>query len=88
MADVTAIDSFNQMKHNEKGTTHHQEEHHEGRLEVESEESNTDLEKHASPGTDYDLSHVQTEEGEYVVTAKTWVVVVVSYQSSVTALYS
>jgi hypothetical protein len=52
------------------------------------EESNHDIEKHASQEVDNDLSHTQTEDGEYVVTAKTWAVVVVRYPSSIMALDS
>lgn len=62
-----------------KATTHQQDEHHEVRPDVGSDESNLDLEKHASNevGSNY-LSQTESEEGDYFVTAKTWAVVVVS----------
>lgn len=56
---------------------HFQDEHHEILPVKENEESNDDLEKHASHKDGNDLSRVGTEDGEYVVTAKTWLVVVV-----------
>lgn len=61
------------------GTTPPQDEHYELRPEAGSEGSNTDLEKDASPERDSNLSQMPTEDREeYVVTAKTWAVVVVS----------
>jgi hypothetical protein len=84
-ATATATDTFHQIKGMEKVTTHPQNEHHEVRPEADSEESNHDLEKHASG---YDLSEISTEDGENVVTVKTWAVVVVRYPSSVTTLCS
>ena len=84
MADVTATDNFHQMKRNEEGRT----EHHELRPAAESEESDHDLQKHASHEAGHYLSHIETEDGENVVTAKTWLVVVVRYPCSIKASYS
>lgn len=77
MVDMTTTGTFNQNKPLEKGSASHQNEHLEVRPQAADEESNTDLEKHASRPAGYDLPHIQTDDVEYVVTAKTWAVVVV-----------
>ena len=68
MADVTATDVLHQMKQTEKGD---QDEHREA---LPAAQNGNDLEKHASHGAGYDLSHLPMDDGEYVVTAKTWAV--------------
>ena len=88
MTHVTATDTFHQMKRDEeeKGTTHHQDEQIEVRPEAATSEETKlhDLEKNGrSHEAAYDLvSHVQTDDGESYVTAKTWAVVVVRYYPS------
>jgi hypothetical protein len=55
--------------------------HNEHQVETPSNSSNNsaqdDLEKHASHGAGYDMSGIPVADGEYVVTAKTWAVVIV-----------
>ncbi len=70
------MDTLHAMKHDQKGTKHvHNENQVEGSHSSDSEK--TDLEKHASHGAGYDLSGLPVEDGEYIVTAKTWAVVMV-----------
>lgn len=78
MADIQALDILHDMKHTEKGSKHVHNEH---QIEKSSNSSNSaqdDLEKHPSHGAGYDLSEIPVADGEYVVTAKTWLVVIVS----------
>jgi hypothetical protein len=100
--DVTATDASNRMKrrdtHHQVGPeTDSMESNHD--LEKDGsheanygpshiEESNYDIENNASYEMDNGLSYIQTEGGDYVVTAKTWAVVVVRYPSSLMALDS
>ena len=75
MADIQALDILHDMKHSEKGTKHV---HNENQLDRNSSNSaQDDLEKHASHGAGYDMSSIPVADGEYVVTAKTWAVVIV-----------
>ena len=77
MADITATDVLHQMKNTQKGTHHHHNEHGGTAGSSDSNSVKTDLEKHASHGAGYDMSGIPVEDGEYVVTAKTWAVVIV-----------
>lgn len=81
MANQTATDNLSQTRWKESGS-HHHEEHYEVHREAESEASNYDLEKHALDEANHDLTHVSLEDEEYVVTAKTWTVVIVHHPSS------
>ncbi len=73
MADIRAIGTLHTMKHSEKGTTHAHVEHDNNN----SDSALTDLEKTASHGVGYDMDGIAMDNGEYVVTAKTWAVVMV-----------
>lgn len=75
-----AIDLEHSMKHTRAGVIHSQHEHasEHGKLGNNLSSSGEDLEKHASHGAGYDTSHIPKVDGDYVVTAKTWAVVVVS----------
>jgi hypothetical protein len=78
MSGMTASgNAFDQMKPDEKGTTHHHDEQVDIHPEAVSEEMDRDPEKHTSNGAGYDLSHIRTEDEESYVTVKTWAVVVV-----------
>ncbi|KAI1620443.1 fungal trichothecene efflux pump [Exophiala viscosa] len=75
MADIRAMDLEHSMKHTAVGTKHS---HHENANELGNNNlpsSAEDLEKHPSHGAGYDMSHLPMEDGEYIVTAKTWAVV-------------
>ena len=78
------MDTLHAMKHDAKGTKHTD---HENRLDgsYSSDSDKTDLEKHVSHGAGYDMSGLPVENGEYVVTAKTWAVVIVSQGSIVSS---
>ena len=80
MADIPSSDILHDMKQTQKDTTHHETIPHEGSSNADSnEKSGNDIEKTASHGAGYELSHLPVDEhGEYVVTMKTWAVVVVS----------
>lgn len=74
MADIAATDVLHDMKQTQK----HGGQHHEHSPNTNgSEDSQRDMEKTASHGAGYDLSHIPMDDGEYRVTAKTWAVVVV-----------
>jgi hypothetical protein len=68
------------MKETEKNTHHDDSAHYENSSTPDSNgKSKDDIEKTASHGAGYDLSHLPIDEhGEYKVTMKTWAVVVVS----------
>ena len=80
MADIPSSDILHDMKQTQKDTAHHETVPHEGSSNADSnEKSGKDIEKTASHGAGYELSHLPIDEhGEYVVTMKTWAVVVVS----------
>ncbi len=76
MADITATDILHDMKGSKKSALHR--EHHDVSSNASNhEKSQQDIERTASHGAGYDLSNIPIEDGEYVVTAKTWAVVVV-----------
>ena len=78
MTSMTASGiTFDQMKRDEKGITHHHDEQIDVHPEAASKEMNRDLEKHTANGAGYDPSHIGTEDEESYVTVKTWAVVVV-----------
>jgi len=82
MADIRAMDLEHSMKHTVAGTKHS---HHENASELGNRSGNLpssaeDLEKHPSHGAGYDMSHLPVEDGEYVVTPKTWAVVAVGFR--------
>lgn len=79
MADIPSTDVLYDMKHSQKATTDTDTAHHEDASNASSnEKSEHDIEKTASHGVGYGLSHLPVgEHGEYVVTMKTWAVVVV-----------
>lgn len=79
MADITAADTLHEMKAANRGAHHHEDREH---RDVDSnsssnDKSQRDIEKTASHGAGYDLDNIPMQDGEYVVTAKTWAVVVV-----------
>lgn len=80
MADIPSTDILHDMKKSEKQNPDNDTAHHEGSSSVDSnEKSQKDVERTASHGAGYELSHLPIDEhGEYVVTMKTWAVVVVS----------
>ncbi len=71
--DIRALDTLHTMKQTEKGTVHAHVEHD----KINSDSSLTDMEKTASHGAGYDMDGIAMDNGEYVVTAKTWAVVMV-----------
>ena len=78
MTSMTASGiTFDQMKRDEKGITHHHDKQIDHYPKATSEEMKRDAEKHASNGVGHDLSRVRTEDEESYVTVKTWAVVVV-----------
>jgi hypothetical protein len=80
MADIPSSDFLHDMKETEK--THHEGgNHHEASSTTDSNgKSQKDIEKTAPNDADWQLSHLPVDEhGEYVVTMKTWAVVVVSF---------
>ena len=80
MTDIPSTDVLHDMKETEKKAQHNGTTHHEGTSSPDSnEKSQKDVERIASHGAGYELSHLPVDEhGEYVVTMKTWAVVVVS----------
>ncbi len=82
MADITSNNVLHNMKETEKHGHHdHHDEgaHFENGSSRDSNGNGKDIEKTASHGAGYDLSHQPLDEhGEYKVTMKTWAVVVVS----------
>ena len=80
MAEIPAADLLHDMKQTQKGNTHHEAVHHENASSADStEKQEKDIERTASHGAGYELSHLPLDEhGEYRVTLKTWAVVVVS----------
>lgn len=81
MADLPAADILHDMRESEKRTELGQSTHRE---DTESPDSNEktykDVERTASHGQGYELSHLPIDEhGEYVVTMKTWMVIIVSW---------
>jgi hypothetical protein len=79
MADIPSTDVLHDMKETVKKTQHNDTTHHEGSSSLDSNEKpQKDVERTASHGAGYELSHLPVDEhGEYVVTMKTWAVVVV-----------
>ena len=75
MADISAADILHDMKQGDKATNGTGTAHHEN---VPNEKSVQDIERTASHGAGYELNLPVDEHGEYVVTMKTWAVVVVS----------
>lgn len=80
MADIPSADVLHDMKDSEKQRHHENSNHHENNSNTDSNErSQKDVEKTAANNPDWQLSHLDVDEhGEYVVTMKTWAVVVVS----------
>lgn len=72
MADIRTIDTLHTMKQTEKGGHAHIEKEHSN-----SDSSLVDMEKTASHGAGYDMDGIPMTDDEYVVTAKTWAVVIV-----------
>lgn len=73
------------MKQTEKSDTHRETtSHYENPSNMEgNEKSPKDIERTASHGAGYELSHLPVDEhGEYMVTLKTWAVVVVRFATS------
>lgn len=58
--------------------------HREYYPEAQSSTGSDDLEKRASNEGEHNLSHSRTEDQEYIVTPKTWAVVVVSRPTAAT----
>ena len=79
MADIPSNDVLHDMKETEKNTHHEGSNHHEANSTTDSNgKSQKDIEKTAADA-DWQLAHLPVDEhGEYVVTMKTWAVVVVS----------
>ena len=78
MADIPSTDVLHNMKETKKGH-HDNSAHYENSSNTDSNGVSKDIEKTASHGAGYDLSHLPIgEDGEYKVTMKTWAVVVVS----------
>ena len=78
MADIPSTGVLHNMKETEKNTHHDENAHYENSSDGNGK-SKDDIEKTASHGAGYDLSHLPVDEhGEYKVTMKTWAVVVVS----------
>ena len=80
MADIPSNDVLHDMKESAQKTQHNDATHREGNSSLDSNEKPAkDVERTASHGAGYELSHLPVDEhGEYVVTMKTWAVVVVS----------
>lgn len=79
MADIPAANILHEMKETEKNAHDEKSSHHEVASTNGNEKSEKDIERTASHGAGYDLSHLPVDDdGEYVVTMKTWAVVVVS----------
>lgn len=75
MATNKATDVVHQLK----PAAHNQDEHHELRPAADFDHPNRDLEKLSSGEVTNDFSRVATEDQEYFVTAKTWLVVWVRF---------
>ena len=81
MADIPSRNALHNLKDTEKATYHEGGTAHGGTSSPDSnEKSQKDIERTAPHGAGYELSHLPIDEhGEYVVTMKTWAVVVVSH---------
>lgn len=78
MADVAALHGTMKTKRKDEDFKYHQGEHHEV---LPAEAPTHDFEKHDPERADHALNQSRTDDTEYVVTAKTWAVVVVSFSS-------
>jgi hypothetical protein len=81
MADIPSNDVLHDMKEIAKNMHHEGSNYYEANSPTDSnDKSQEDIEKTAPNGADWQLSHLPVDErGEYVVTMKTWAVVVVSF---------
>lgn len=74
---MTATHGIDQAKREEESIGFNHNEHYGPKSKERTEARNLDSKRHGPHGTGHGLSKISTDDAEYIVTAKTWAVVVV-----------